>query len=393
MQIQVDIADLVDRQIKSTLEAHLGNIDLSSMVSTALTAAVNSLVAQMAIEVSNKLTKRRDLDQEVRDISFAQSKEHIQRQASIAARQALGSIDITSIIESEVRSNLNANIENYSFPHSSIPANAINWKDISFSGDVIKGGTLKDFNSNGIQDRSTSCQLTIIDGMVVVEDQLVTRHSRSDLVEARTLKVDQKIELGEAAQQQIHGIIKSVISSQQLEAWPLDDSKIVANNGRLILDKNTLGPSVMTSNLRRLGALEDLKVTGAAKFSETMLIGEHRRVGINTEEPAGALSIWDDDAEITIARQSPRNMFVGSTRQSNLSLGTNFKSQVTITPDGAGFADPVTVQGIRFSVEDSVPDRVGQPLEIAMVRNATPGQPRFYICEGGNRWSVLGAIA
>jgi hypothetical protein len=101
------------------------------------------------------------------------------------------------------------------------------------------------------------------------------------------------------------------------------------------------------------------------------------------------LTIWDDDAELTVAKLSRRNMFVGSTRQTDVSLGTDNRMQLRISADGIDISDPVTIQGIRFSVMDDVPEGIGTQHEMVLVRNAREGQPRFYICEGGNRWRAL----
>jgi hypothetical protein len=146
---------------------------------------------------------------------------------------------------------------------------------------------------------------------------------------------------------------------------------------------------VINSNIRRLGLLQDLRVSGPSNLADTLIVTEGNRVGLNTDEPSGVLTIWDDDAELTVAKLSRRNMFVGSTRQTDVSLGTDNRVQLKMSSDGIEITDPITVQGIRFSVMDDVPERNGMRDEMVLVRNARDSQPRFYICEGSNRWRAL----
>jgi hypothetical protein len=152
---------------------------------------------------------------------------------------------------------------------------------------------------------------------------------------------------------------------------------------------NALAPSVVNSNIRKLGNLNDLMVIGDAKFSETMFVSEHGKVGINTDEPRGALTVRDEDAEFTLTRTGRRTMFIGSTRDSDIEIGVNSQPQIKINENQVDIATAIKVMGIRFSVAAAVPDREGEPNEIVFVNTARDGQALFYICRGGNRWQAL----
>ena len=137
----------------------------------------------------------------------------------------------------------------------------------------------------------------------------------------------------------------------------------------------------------------DLRVLGESRFADTMVITDSGRVGINTDDLAGALTVWDDTAEMSVRKFSNKNMFVGSTRDSDLTLGVNNKGKVKITEGEVSFAEAVRIMGIKFSVADGIPERTGEPGEIVMNKNAKSRQPLFYMCQGGNAWAALGVMA
>jgi hypothetical protein len=47
---------------------------------------------------------------------------------------------------------------------------------LELSGDQITGGIIKQFGSTGIDDKATACQLTILDDVTVVENNLLTKN-------------------------------------------------------------------------------------------------------------------------------------------------------------------------------------------------------------------------
>jgi hypothetical protein len=124
-----------------------------------------------------------------------------------------------------------------------------------------------------------------------------------------------------------------------------------------------------------------------------MYIGELGRVGVNTDDPSGAFTVWDDNAELSIKKQSNKNMFVGSTRDSDLTLGTNNKANIKITEEEVSVITALRIMGVKFSITDSVPERSGEPGEIVMNKSAKSRQPLFYMCQGNNTWTALGVTA
>jgi hypothetical protein len=160
--------------------------------------------------------------------------------------------------------------------------------------------------------------------------------------------------------------------------------------GAPVLSATALGPQVTKSNLTQVGNLNSLTVLGDAEIGEFVYFNSATgQVGINTEEPRGALTVRDEDAEVSFMKTSRRTMYIGSTRNSGLEIGTNNQSQIVLKEDLIELNNAVRIMGIKFSVSGTIPESVGEPNEVVFVLSASDGQPKFYRCIGGNKWQAL----
>lgn len=395
MQTQLDIAQLINEQVHKAVTDHIVSIDVKQLITEAVSVAVDSAVSKITSSTIDALVRQRDIPAEISALVSKEAKSQIESQAKIISRTALGQLDVKTLMATAVADHLSVKVNEYNFPHASIPATSIRWDDVTFSGDKVQGGIIRNFNSTGIQDQATDCQLTIVDGVIVAEKHFISKSLQADDARFKTMTAEGtvtlvgNIELGDVPMKTITKIVDDRLNTK-LDGAGLDigEGKIVSGKS-LVLDSTTLGPSVTQSNLRKLGLLMDLRVSGPTNLSETLFVTEGNRIGVNTEDPTGVITVWDEDAELTVKKQSRRNMFVGSTRPTDLSIGTNGRSQITVTQDGIDLSDPIRIQGVRFSVSDTVPEREGEVMEIVMVRTAREDQPRFYICQGRNSWRAL----
>lgn len=398
MNTQLDIASLVNQQIRQTLTEYLAGIDLKSLIEQAMASAVEDTVIKMSHRTAESMITQRDLPNEVLKMAKNKIDSQMDTQVRTTIKSVIANTDIKKMVTEAVDQHLNLKIKQYAFPEASVPASSIDWTDMKFSGNIIDGGIIRNFNSTGIQDNATECQLTLVDGVIVAEGHVITRTIYADGLEAKDLKVTDNLELtgkiiaiGDA-KESLDKIARDVVDYKLSVDIDISDNHI-ASNGTLLLNSTGLGPSVINSNLRRLGLLQELRVGGTATFAETMTVSEHNRVGINTDDPSGALSIWDQDAELTFTKSSKRNMYAGTTRDTTMSLGTNNREQIQIKQNEVAIEDPIKVMGIKFRASNSVPEGQGDLHEIVFVRTAKEGQPRFYICQGGTQWAALGATA
>lgn len=69
-----------------------------------------------------------------------------------------------------------------------------------------------------------------------------------------------------------------------------------------VLSLSELGPQVSKSNLKQVGTLKSLTVSGNASLAEfAYFMGGNARLGINTDQPNGAIGVVENDVEIVIS--------------------------------------------------------------------------------------------
>ena len=195
MNNQLDIAGLVNQQIQQALKEYLAGIDLKALMEQSMAVAVDVAVQKIATRATETLLKERDLSAELARLTNNQITNHLDSHAKTAVRSAMAQTNVKQIVQDVVTQQVNTKISNYDFPKASIPYDSIDWNNAIISGDKIHGGIIKNFNSAGIQDNSTDCQLTITDGFVVVEGVLITNNLQSKIVDAKDLSVSGSLTL------------------------------------------------------------------------------------------------------------------------------------------------------------------------------------------------------
>ena len=305
---------------------------------------------------------------------------------------------------------ITAAIQNQSFtyPNASIPAGAINIEDWTISGNSIKGGIIASFGSTGIDDKATACQLTVMDDVTVVENNLLTK----DLTVKGTVTVEGDlnvtgtftenspayVQLVNAATQNVRtGLDRSLFKNYadmvfaQVKENGLDLNKITLN-GTDIVDGNTLSNSIVSSNLQKVGQLHELQVSGETLLSGGALYTTTQRVGVNTIEPSQALSIWDQEVEFGIGKQSSNTGVIGTPRNQTLVLSTNGKNNITLTPDGATAVTQLNIGEVSIT-SAGIPPSDNQPKgTIVFNSNPSLGGPLGWVSLGDARWANFGII-
>lgn len=119
-------------------------------------------------------------------------------------------------------------------------------------------------------------------------------------------------------------------------SYRIDDTEVVT--------LNSLGPTVVKSNLKELGNLKSLNVIGDAVLGEFAYFGSgFGRLGLNTDEPNGALSIVENDVEIIAGAPTTGRAQIGTYTAHDLSIITNNTNRITVKHDGkVVFGDATT---------------------------------------------------
>ena len=275
--------------------------------------------------------------------------------------------------------------------------------------DRYRSRLTENFSSSGIKDTATKCELVVSDGAVVAQSGLACKEllvdgtlTTTDL-RAHNLAVTGSIntdcpawiELSEniakSANELLNDEWRESLAQQVLDLAKTQgiDFHSVTLNGSPIFEGARLNSSITDTSIQRVGMLRDLSVLGTTHLARTMNIDNHR-VGINTESPDMALSIWDEEVSISIGKIKGDRAWIGSNRQQALDIGVNRRRSISIESDGLVVMDKIRLDRWQISFGNSVPNHSGPRGDIVFNHDPKPGQPWAWQCLGAYRWQVLG---
>jgi hypothetical protein len=102
-----------------------------------------------------------------------------------------------------------------------------------------------------------------------------------------------------------------------------------------VLSANTLGSTIVNSNLRSVGTLNKLKVSGDAEVGEFAFFNStYNRLGIGIEEPNAAISIIENNVEIGIGSPANGLATIGTYSNHDLGIVTDNIARITVKNGG-----------------------------------------------------------
>ena len=250
---------------------------------------------------------------------------------------------------------------------SNITAGQLALNPGDLSGDLIAGGTIKDFNSTGIKDAATKTTLVIEDDKLTVKSITVdTINSnltvRGDvkiygvldagLVRTTEIIANQRYEKqflefanpqgGPAAtgflwsgdgnnKQFIYNINPDrFFSSENID---LVGGKSFMIEGQPVINYNSLGNGVVESKLQTVGTLRSLTVAGNINFGDVVHFNPvSERFSIGTSEGNGLLTVYDNtnDVELIVTANSNSQGIIGTFSTKDLLVVTDNQTRLTI---------------------------------------------------------------
>jgi len=282
----------------------------------------------------------------------------------------------------------------------SIKIDHIDFVTDDLSGDYISGGTITDFSSTGIVDEATSTRVHLDDDGLSV-DNLTTNDLETDnLTVSGTMRIKNMVV--EYKQEEIGTDIR------------LHKAGLIHIGNDCVMSRSELGPSIVYSNLRKVGRLSNLTVDGHFEAGYTLYVNEQKNVvGVNTEEPIGALHIRTNDGGELLIDSIETGSYIGTVRNSDLMFGTdilrrNKPAHLTITVEGkvgVGTKNPdATLEvngdfkfsGVKFTsgYEKPAPGFHNRS-EIIWNQDPAIGDPIGWVClEAGDpgTWAKFGTI-
>jgi len=407
--IVTEITTKVQQQAMSAIEQKISEviaaIDTNAMLSDRLSQKLDDRLAKLPIDaksIETELSNR--LDQLSTSLATRVQSRSLELADQIIQNQ-VKAIDFPALCQATLVAAIQGN--KLTFPDGSIPGTAIDSATLRISGSNVGGGIITNFGSTGIDDKSTTCQLSIFDEVTVIENNLLTRDLtvkgtttiEGDLNVTGTLPPDSA--MYKNLVESVAGQVKTNLNSAVYDSYAtmvfdrikndgLDLNKITVQ-GEEIIDGANLGSKITYSNLQRVGTLTELRVSGEALLSQS-LFTTARRVGINTIEPAQALSVWDQEVEIGFGKRETNVAVIEAPRNQRMVIGVNGKSNLNLNTDGSVSVDKITVGSVTLSSSSTPPNY--DAAQGTLVFNSSPslGGPLGWVSLGGARWANFGFI-
>lgn len=268
---------------------------------------------------------------------------------------------------------------------------------------------VKQFKTLGVSDIATDVELEICDKLVRARNLIVANEVSVDqdvkvrgtldinnLCVRGSINTDNRSwdELSTVIQRKVQEglgdewkrtLVKQVLDLATTQGINFADVKI---DGTTLVSGNTLSAKITESNLEKTGTLRELVVSGNTKLNETLNVNR-RRVGINTQDPEMALSIWDEEISIIAGKIAPQRGFIGTSRMTPLSIGVNRTAAIDIDTDGLVSVKKLRIGQHRIAHEPQVPGYSGTRGDVVFNSDPKPGSAFAWICLGGYKWQPV----
>ena len=402
-----EVQGKLNKDIEKTIIAHvnrqLAEYDFEGKITLLASLKLDNKITNYQINPAAVEAKIKSVSESVVDNLAKQARSQI---TTDIARK-IDSIDFNQSVINAVAQQVEARLQQVTFPDNSVSFAALKQEEIKISGDQIQGGIITKFGSTGIDDQANNCIVTILDEHTVVENNLVVPSAtvkgsltvEGDLVLNGEIPTDSQAfrNLVTYSQNSVMALLDEELFNryrdnifEKITTDGIDLQKITIGNETVIED-NRIGTRITDSNLQKLGTVRDLQTRGETFLSEALYVSS-KRVGINTIEPSHALSLWDQEIEIIAGKQSQNTAFLGTARAQDFVLGSNSKNNLTCRPDGSIVVTNITIGTVTMTSADSTPT-TDQPKG-AIVWNSNPqiGQSIGWVSLGGARWARFGTI-
>ena len=387
-----EIKTKLDAELKATITGHitqtLAEYDFDNTVGSVASTLLNQKIADYTIDTAS-INARLGQTGEAAIVNL---KDTIADNVEQAAKLYLQNYDIKPVVNEALK----AHLTKFSFPAGSIDFTSINMGNNALSGDYVQGGIIKNFGSTGIDDKATSCQITILDTHVVMENPILTTgiQVKGSAIIEENLQIQgnasvESFDVGSKGFEQI------VTRAKEITLKEIMDKGVVAPKlffgETILIDNQALAPSIVRSNLRKIGTLEELQVNGETLLDNTLYVTK-KRVGINTLEPSHALSVWDEEVELSMNKASKNRGYIGSHRPIAVTLGANGNNNISLDVDGSVTINDLRLGALPLSTASGTPNWSGRAGEIVFNDSPAIGQSIGWVCLEGHRWARFGII-
>jgi len=388
------VEDVVRQEVTKRVLDELSTTNISASVERTLLAIAQDKVDVLITSMLNRMITDHSLQTIVNTKLVAGLQDKLEAAITNRVVGTVSRVDIGQTVTDKIIEYVDSKMKTGNLPDKFIPQKAVDLSNLTIRPSQVTNGKFVNFRSTGVIDGATDTVLTVTDGLVVVAGQVNSTRVVAGSASIGELEVNKLTVAGELIIQSPTfasdlGAIILVKLEEERSNWKLDvGTGALYANDKLLLSVDTLAPTVATSNLRKVGNLIELNVMGPASIANTLNV-QGNKVGINTEEPSGALHVWDQETEFAIRRHQSRTTYIGTMRDNDLLIGVNGEVVLSLRKDGTTETKKISVDGLKISVADAAPSTMGTPGEIVIMRRAVSGQPWAYQCTEGQTWVAL----
>lgn len=390
------IHDALRQQVVKRMPAEIKDDGMASIVTSIILDLIGDKIDVAMSRTLSSLVHDSFLQNLVQDKMFNGMQDMLEREVKARAGSLITRTDLGNVFSDKIAEFVDQRMNNAALPDKLIPLRSVNLSGLTLSADKITEGTIKRFTSTGIEDTANSVQLTVMDDTIVIEGRTITNDlSVEQSARIRKLEVQDELKIkgtmvfeNPSFADQVRSLVEDKLADNR-ENNALDLlGRPLYSSGKEVISESSLGAGIAFSNLRKVGNLQDLNVIGKMTAAGTVFAADGK-VGINTEDPSGALTIWDEEAEITIKKYQSKTMFIGSTRDCDIIIGSQDKPALTVRKDGSLEMRSIQLSGMRITVSTEVPNYEGTPGEMVIMARASQGQPWAYQCLEGKKWAAM----
>lgn len=402
--IETRLEARLEQTVMAYLQTKLETVDVEKKLNWLASVKLDNLIGELTLDeaaIQQRVSAVTDtvvngIEAECRRVSLERVKHRINSE-----------LDVNKIIKEILSSELDSRIKNIDFPEASLPGRSIDISSLQLSGNNVQGGTIKNFNSTGIQDLSNDVQITLLDQAVVIENNVITLGLQ---VKGTTvIEGDMVIHGNVPPESQFYSSIVSTaidgvkasmdqeffgdyagVIFDRIREQGLDLSRITLN-GTEIITGNKLNYGITDTNITRVGMIKDLQTQGESYLSEILYAGKNR-VGINTLEPAHSLTVWDQEVELGLGKRSKDVGWIGTSRRQDLILSSNNQDNLILRQDGAVSVQRLQVNKVNLISVSGTPASNEPKGTVAFNENPAPGQPIGWVSLGNGSWAKFGTV-
>lgn len=318
-------------------------------------------------EVNTRVQLKQTLEQRVEELIEQTVKQTVSQYAHLMQKSVRARID------EHLETMIAHAMTKVEFPQASIA-----WDSIDFTGFTTE--RIEDIDSlkvPSIESFSDSVQLTLLDNAVVIENDVVAKRVKADVISAKSLELDPN-----TWTTMKEDFRRDVMDNMPKPEVPKDWSFKMAEMDAKI-----------EVNSKRAGQIKELEVTGEAMLSDVLYTTPgNKRVGINTMEPSDALTVWDQEAEVVIGKHKTQEGYIGTRRRQDINIGANNKVGITVRSDGSVVINKLILLNRVITSSDEVPGHAAKRGDIVLNNKVESGNPIGWVCLDGIRWSGFGLI-